>query len=546
VPTTTSAPGGLTRNGLVIWNSCDSLNGSIWNDKSGNNNSGSFLTNLPFSQSAAGVRFEPNAPSPLTYKQPLTNAPTDVWTMQLFGNIIANIAYSRNQDLWCKEIYSNGWDTVYTRPGGLGIKERVLFRDNAGDDLVIENPSDSIADSGSSGINQLITLVANANTDTLKLYVNGDLIGTDSGSINTFNDANTPLVFGWNADTDADGLNGNVKNLLLYNRELSLGEISANYNALLTSSCVIPPTTTLVPTTTIAPTTLVPTTLVPTTLTPTTTLVPTTLVPTTTLAPTTTTTPSTIKTLILDITGSGDLSLASASIGYGYFDWANSTEYLNLASSGPVTGSKKGQVSADLGPSPNDDNWGVIIYLSASAGYQFTNTNAEFPTVARFYKDGTEVGQASIINPTSLFQSLSTQAWGYLNTWNTASVSVHLSGSTIPPTTTLAPTTTTLVPTTIAPTTTTLVPTTTAALPTAFGGCGYGSSTAAACNDAGVNNRTLYSNCDGGSFGVGCIVYVDAAGNVPLTGYTNVFINSASWDINSSTGVITAYSSVQC
>jgi len=110
------------------------------------------------------------------------------------------------------------------------------------------------------------------------------------------------------------------------------------------------------------------------------------------------------------------------------------------------------------------------------------------------------------------------------------------------PTTTLTPTTST----TLAPTTTTLTPTTTAALPTAFGGCGYGNSVAAACTDASVYSRTLYSNCDGGTFGVGCIVYVNAGGTVPLTGYTNVFINLASWDINSSTGVITSYSSTQC
>jgi len=78
-----------------------------------------------------------------------------------------------------------------------------------------------------------------------------------------------------------------------------------------------------------------------------------------------------------------------------------------------------------------------------------------------------------------------------------------------------------------------------------YGGCGYGSSVANACNDAGINSRTLYSDCDSGSFGVGCFVYVDTFPNA-LTGYTNVFMNSASWDINSSTGQVTAFSSTQC
>jgi hypothetical protein len=78
-----------------------------------------------------------------------------------------------------------------------------------------------------------------------------------------------------------------------------------------------------------------------------------------------------------------------------------------------------------------------------------------------------------------------------------------------------------------------------------FIGSGRGNDVYAACNDAGNNNRTLYSNCTSGTFGVNCYVYVDQFPNA-LTGYTNVFMNGASWDINSSTGQVTAYSSTQC
>ncbi len=77
-----------------------------------------------------------------------------------------------------------------------------------------------------------------------------------------------------------------------------------------------------------------------------------------------------------------------------------------------------------------------------------------------------------------------------------------------------------------------------------YTGCGRGSSVAAACSDAS-NNRTFYSDCDSGTFGVGCYVYVDTFPN-PLTGYNNVFMNGATWDISAVTGIITAYSSEQC
>lgn len=87
-------------------------------------------------------------------------------------------------------------------------------------------------------------------------------------------------------------------------------------------------------------------------------------------------------------------------------------------------------------------------------------------------------------------------------------------------------------------------PTATSSL-NAFLNCGRGTLVSESCNDAGINSRTFYSDCDSLSFGIGCYVYVDQFPN-PLTGYDYVFINGITWDINSSTGLITAQSSEQC
>jgi hypothetical protein len=91
---------------------------------------------------------------------------------------------------------------------------------------------------------------------------------------------------------------------------------------------------------------------------------------------------------------------------------------------------------------------------------------------------------------------------------------------------------------------TTTTTTTEAPALTSYTGSGYGNSEANACSDS-TNNRTLYSDCGPFDFGVGCFVYVDTVPN-PLIGYDYVFINGAVWDIDNSTGQITAYSSVQC
>jgi hypothetical protein len=76
-------------------------------------------------------------------------------------------------------------------------------------------------------------------------------------------------------------------------------------------------------------------------------------------------------------------------------------------------------------------------------------------------------------------------------------------------------------------------------------GCGRGNNESETCNDV-INNRTFYSDCDYVTFNVGCYVYLDENGTTPLTGYTIVYMNGATWDVDPDTGIITAYSAVQC
>ena len=77
----------------------------------------------------------------------------------------------------------------------------------------------------------------------------------------------------------------------------------------------------------------------------------------------------------------------------------------------------------------------------------------------------------------------------------------------------------------------------------AYTGCGYGNSVSTACNDAIINNRTLYSDC---SFvEVNCEIYTDINGTIPLTGYNYVSINSTIWELNLG-NVVVALSPIQC
>ena len=81
----------------------------------------------------------------------------------------------------------------------------------------------------------------------------------------------------------------------------------------------------------------------------------------------------------------------------------------------------------------------------------------------------------------------------------------------------------------------------------ALTGCGRSNTNeGGACSDASANNRTFYSTCDLANFGIGCYVYEDAAGTVPVA-YTYIYIgNLGNYDTDGLTGYVTDLSSNQC
>lgn len=58
--------------------------------------------------------------------------------------------------------------------------------------------------------------------------------------------------------------------------------------------------------------------------------------------------------------------------------------------------------------------------------------------------------------------------------------------------------------------------------------------------------QTVYSNCNGSSFGVNCTLYSGNSTSLPLTGVSQVFVNFTLYDVDPITGVVTGVSAVQC
>ena len=228
--TTTTTAAGIVTSGLVSWYDCSSLSGSTWNDKSVNGNnaqiSGSLLTN----KTSNGYLFD--STNYVVWPSTINAIPSGSWTMQFQGNL-GITGTAGKCDLWCKEDYVNGWDTVAVKVPSTP-NYYYVFRDNASDDKNMQSADTSIG---------FLTITVDAATDTTKLYINGNFVTNgDSGVVNDFNSSSTKrLVFGYNADSDAGPFgqySGNrVKALLLYNKVLSDAEVLANYNALSGSAC---------------------------------------------------------------------------------------------------------------------------------------------------------------------------------------------------------------------------------------------------------------------------------------------------------------------
>jgi hypothetical protein len=230
--TTTAIPTGLVTDGLVIWNNYKTIpTGSIWLDSSGNGNN-ALISGSSLSLSGSVGYWFNGTNNYLTYPEPLTAAPSSSWTMMY---IFSTFNDGNSHFLFGKKDYADGWDNLLSEfpasgdaPYCASDNWRFIFRDIAGADAnVCIVPSYQIA-------NQMWTnMVSNAGFGNYnKVYINDTNISTTMAGVTTFDVNAEPLRFGYKGDTDAEYFKGGVKQILMYNRELSDAEVTQNYTYL--------------------------------------------------------------------------------------------------------------------------------------------------------------------------------------------------------------------------------------------------------------------------------------------------------------------------
>lgn len=206
-------PNTMVSGGLTLWTSFNSLTGSSWYDISGNGNSG-YVTGSAITVSNNSVPFN-GINNMVWFTSSLNATPSSSMTLIWNGTFASS---SINYDLFCKESFANGWDTIFSYP-----LNKIIFRDNGGQDVEASAIYQSI---------QKTVFAMTITNGSQKIYRNGVEVSTGTSGFNGFTSSNFPLVFGFNENTDASWFSGSMSDVLVYNRILNSSEILSVSNYL--------------------------------------------------------------------------------------------------------------------------------------------------------------------------------------------------------------------------------------------------------------------------------------------------------------------------
>jgi hypothetical protein len=215
----------IVTNGLVLC--LDAANrksypgsGNIWRDLSGNGNNGTLTNGPTFSSANGGSIVFDGTDDIVLVNNSSSISPSSAITVSAFFKISS---YTSNYAPICFK--QNNYVSFYEQYSLALASTAIIFAVTGVD------RNQKLVTSNLDYRNMFVHMVGVCDTlsDEMKLYVNGNLVGTISFT-STFDISTNPLRIGAMPSSYTGFSNGNIYNVSIYNRALNLQEIQQNFN----------------------------------------------------------------------------------------------------------------------------------------------------------------------------------------------------------------------------------------------------------------------------------------------------------------------------
>jgi hypothetical protein len=224
-PTTTSSSGPVLSNLVLYYDPSNSSSysgsGTVINDLSGNGLSGT-MSNITFT--SPYFSFDGSSSQISVADNTLLEPGSGDWSIEFWVN--HSVISGASRILIAKTDGGNSADWGY---GLRTVSNSNTFIEVGNGTTSLTSPSTGLS------INtwyQVVGVWTNVASNSIALYINGNLIGSNSHSFTTIKNTTSPLYLGsFNGGQFAQWLNGSMGIVRIYNSALSSSEISQNFNS---------------------------------------------------------------------------------------------------------------------------------------------------------------------------------------------------------------------------------------------------------------------------------------------------------------------------
>lgn len=196
--------------------------GTTWSDLSGNGNNGTLINGVGYSTDNNGVLTFDGVDDYALAPSDVYNFGTNDFTMSVW---IKSTSFDSLQRIFSQAL--DGQINCLFAVRTTGVLLLRIIDAVAGTDFLLENTEVSLT------LNEWYNCLVKRNGNTWSLYINGELVISDTSSVAYPYRSNVPFAISISQISNGNHVTGNISNVMIYNgKGLTELEIKQNYNAM--------------------------------------------------------------------------------------------------------------------------------------------------------------------------------------------------------------------------------------------------------------------------------------------------------------------------